>query len=80
MLGIDLEMITHKLNIDPSFKPVRQKRIYFTLERNQTLNEEIDKLQENGMVKEVQYPDWLVSYVVINKKNGENKVCIDFID
>lgn len=25
MLGIDTEVITHKLNVDPKFKPVKQK-------------------------------------------------------
>ena len=33
MGGIDLAIITHRLNVSPSFKPVKQKRRSFALER-----------------------------------------------
>ena len=33
MGGIDPAIITHRLNVNPSFKPVKQKRRSFTLER-----------------------------------------------
>ena len=33
MGGIDPAVITHKLNVAPSFKPVKQKKRNFTLER-----------------------------------------------
>lgn len=36
-------------------------------------------MEANGMIYEVHYPDWLVNVVVV-KKNGKNKVCIDFTD
>lgn len=44
MRGINLEVITHKLNIVPSFKPVRQNRRHFTRKRIQAINEVVDKL------------------------------------
>ncbi|KAG7529614.1 Ribonuclease H domain, partial [Arabidopsis suecica] len=31
-------------------------------------------------VKEVQYPDWVANTVVVKKKNGKDRVCIDFTD
>ena len=37
MTGIDKEIITHKLNIDPSFRPIHQKRTKFAPERNQVI-------------------------------------------
>lgn len=37
-------MITHKLNVDPRFKPVKQKRRKFTPDRNRVVNEEVEKL------------------------------------
>ena len=36
MGGIDLEIITHKLNVSPSFKPVKQKRSSFAPERQKS--------------------------------------------
>ena len=42
--GVDLEMITHKLNVNPSFKPVKQKKRSFAPERQKAINEEVGKL------------------------------------
>lgn len=52
ILEIDPDVITHKLNIDSPLKLVKQKKMRFALEKNQAINEEIDKLHDNGMVRE----------------------------
>ncbi|XP_021715146.1 uncharacterized protein LOC110683100 [Chenopodium quinoa] len=78
MKGISPEVITHKLNVDPSMKPVKQKRRKFAPERNQIINEEVKKLLDTGKIREVKYPDWLANVVVVSKKNGTWRVCIDF--
>ena len=44
MGGIDPAVITHKLNISPSFKPVKQKRRSFASERQKAINEKVNKL------------------------------------
>ena len=44
MGGIDPAIITHRLNVSPSFKPVKQKRRSFALERQKAFNEEVGKL------------------------------------
>ena len=44
MGGIDPAVITHKLNVNPSFKPVKQKKRSFALERQKAINEEVNKL------------------------------------
>ena len=41
---VDPVMITHRLNVDPSFKPVKQKRRSFVPERQKAINEEVGKL------------------------------------
>ena len=41
---IDPAVITHKLNVSPSFKPVKQKRRIFAPERQKAINEEVTKL------------------------------------
>ena len=43
MGGIDPAIITHRLNVSPSFKPVKQKRS-FALERQKSINDEVGKL------------------------------------
>ena len=44
MGGIDPTVITHRLNVSPSFKPVKQKKRSFALERQKAINEEVGKL------------------------------------
>ncbi|KAJ9544554.1 hypothetical protein OSB04_024261 [Centaurea solstitialis] len=80
MVGIDPNIISHKLNVDPSFKPIKQKRRKFAPERNKVINDEVDNLLKTGKIREVKYPDWLANVVVVQKKNGKWRVCIDFTD
>ena len=42
--GIDPAVITHRLNISPSFKPIKQKRRSFASERKKAIDEEFNKL------------------------------------
>ena len=36
------------------------------------------KLKQAGTIKEVFYPEWLANTVVVRKKNGKWRVCVDF--
>ena len=80
MGGIDLTVITHKLNVSPSFKPVKQKRRSFSPERQKAINEEVGKLLQTKAIREVEYPEWLANVVLVKKSNGKWQLCIDFTD
>ena len=80
MLGIDPSVITHRLNIYPSSKPVRQKKRVFTLERDNAIKEEVQKLTLAKFIREVYYPDWLANVVMVKKTNSKWRICVDFID
>ena len=80
MGGINPAVITHRLNISPSFKPVKQKRRSFTSERQKAINEEVNKLLQAKAILEVEYPDWLIKVVLVKKANGKWQLCIDFTD
>ncbi|KAM2067327.1 hypothetical protein ACFX1T_043672 [Malus domestica] len=41
---------------------------------------EIDKLIEAGFIREVQYPKWISNIVIVLKKSGQIRVCVDFRD
>ena len=69
--GIDPTIITHRLNLNPSFKPVKQKRRSFAPERQKTINEEVGKLLQAGAIREVEYPEWLANVVLVKKANGK---------
>ena len=57
MLGIDPSVIVHRLNVSPSFPPIRQKKRVFAPERDQAIAKEVRKLQEANFIREVYYPD-----------------------
>ena len=80
MGGIDPALITHRLNVSPSFKPVKQKRRSFALERKKGINEEVGKLLQAGAIREVEYPEWLANVVLVKKENDKWRLCIDFTD
>ena len=80
MPGIDLSVITHRLNICPSFKPVRQKKRVFALERNNAIKEEVQRLMAAKFIREVYYPNWLANVVMVKKANDKWRMCVDFID
>ena len=80
MGGIDPTVITHKLNIRPSFKPVKQKRRSFALERQKVSNEEVNKLLQAKAIREVEHPGLLANVVLVKKANGKWRLCIDFTD
>ena len=80
MSGIDPSVITHRLNTNPSFKPVKQKRRSFAPERQKAINEEVGKLLQAGAIKEVEYPEWLANVVFVKKTKGKWRLCIDFTD
>ncbi|KAL7598516.1 uncharacterized protein LOC111915615 [Lactuca sativa] len=80
MTGIDKNIITHKLNIDPSFRPIHQKRRKCAPRRNQIIQEKLEKLLKTGTIKEVKFPGWLANVVVVQKKNDNWLVCVDYTD
>ena len=71
MGGIDPAIISHRLNINPSFKLVKEKRRSFAPERQKAINEEVGKLLQVGAIREVEYPEWLANVVLVKKENDK---------
>ena len=71
MPGIDPSVITHRLNVYPSSKLVHQKKRGFSLKRDNTIKEEVQKLTMAKFIREVYYSDWLANVVMVKKANGK---------
>jgi hypothetical protein len=56
MPGIPREVIEHKLGIDLSFKPMKQKERRYTIDRRETIREEVNRLLKVGFIRPVDYP------------------------
>ena len=57
MPGIDPSVVVHRLNVSPSFSPIRQKKRVFAPERDRAIAKEVRKQQEESFIREVYYPD-----------------------
>ena len=77
---MDLEFICHHLNVNSLVTPKKQLPRRPSKEHAKAVREEVAKLKQAGAIKEVFYPKWLANTVVVKKKSGKWRVCIDFTD
>ncbi|CAA0809015.1 Unknown protein, partial [Striga hermonthica] len=80
LTGISSEVIEHRLNIDLSVRPVKQKRRHHEAEMDKIIEQEVEKLLGAGHIKEIQFPEWLSNTVMVSKSEGKWRMCIDFCD
>ena len=79
-LGVDPEFICHNLNVNPLVAPKKQLPWRPSKEHAEAVREEVAKLKQAGAIKEVFYPEWLANTVVVKKKSGKWRVCVDFMN
>ena len=77
-LGVDPNFISDHLNINPSITLKRQPPRHPSKEHVEAVRNEVTKLKQAGTIKEVFYPQWLANTVVVKKKIGKWRVCVDF--
>ena len=78
--GIDLSFICHHLNVNPSITLKRQLPRRSSKEHAEAVRNEVTKLKQAGAIKEVFYPQWLANTMVVKKKTGKWRMCVDFTD
>ena len=71
---------SHRLNVGPSAKSVRQKVRRFHPDRHLVMQTEVDNLLQNGFIIAIKYPKWLANVVVVPKKGNKWRVCVDYTD
>ncbi|XP_071900977.1 uncharacterized protein [Coffea arabica] len=80
MPGIPTGLAVHHLDVDPHFKPVKQKKRSFAPERNEVIKTEVGKLLESKIILEIYYPTWLANLVLVKKEDQTWRMCVDFTD
>ena len=86
--AIDSAFICHHLNVNPAIIPKKQPPCRPSKEHANTIRDEVAKLKRDevatfkraGAIKEVFYPEWMANTVVVKKKSGKWRVCVDFTD
>ncbi|GKC31769.1 hypothetical protein Tco_1039063 [Tanacetum coccineum] len=80
MTGVPRHIAKHRLNVRKICSPVRQKKRGQAADRNQAIQEEVEKLVEAGIMREVHYHDWLSNPVMVKKHDNSWRMCVDFKD
>ncbi|GKE89378.1 reverse transcriptase domain-containing protein, partial [Tanacetum coccineum] len=62
------------------YSPVRQKKRGQAPERNKAIQEEVEKLVNARIIKEVHYHSWLSNPVMVKKHDETWRMCVDFKD
>ena len=78
MPSIPREVIEHALRLIPGSKPTKQRLHRFDNERRRAIGEEIAKLLADGFIKEIYHSDWLANPILMKKKNGKWRMCVDY--
>jgi hypothetical protein len=80
LCGVNRDVIEHSLNVDPSFRPRKQRLRKMSEDKAEGAQNEVKRLLSAGVIREVTYPEWLANTVMVKKANGKWRMFIDFTD
>ncbi|GJW26989.1 reverse transcriptase domain-containing protein, partial [Tanacetum coccineum] len=78
--GVPRHTAEHRLNVREGCSPIRQKKRGQVPERNKAIQEEVEKLVDARIMKEVHYHNWVSNPVMVKKNDGNWRMCVDFKD
>ena len=78
MPGIPWDVAEHALRLISGSKPAKQRLCCFDDKRHRAIGEEIVKLLAARFIREVFHSDWLANPVLVKKKTGKWRMCIDY--
>jgi len=76
--SIPPKLVQHKIELNTSIPPAHQAR--YTLNPNYVavVKHDIDKLLTTRFIQPIEEATWLSPIVVVPKKNGNLRICVDF--
>jgi hypothetical protein len=80
MPGVPRELAEPRIEVNKTARPIKQKLRRFAKDRKQAIEVEVYKLLATGFIRECQHPVWLANSVLVPKKTGELRMCIDYND
>jgi ribonuclease HI len=76
--GVNIDVIEHSLDVDPSFRPRKQRLQKISEDKAKGAQNEVKRLLSASVIREVTYQEWLANTVMVKKANGKWRMCIDF--
>ena len=80
MPGVPREEAEYSLDLNEKARPVKQRLRRFAQDRKEAIRVEVTRLLAAGFIREVTHPEWLANLVLVKKKNGECRICVDYTD
>ena len=80
MLGLDTEIVVHRIPVKPKCPPVQQALQRMKSEIILKIKEEVEKQLKAGFLTTIAYSDWVANIVPVPKKDGKVCICIDYRD
>ena len=77
MKGVPLEVVQHTIPIWDDAKPMQQRPCDMNPKYETIVKEEIDKLLDARFIYEIKHTEWVSPIVIVTKKNGKIRVCLD---
>jgi len=78
MLGLDPEVVEHRLSLKPEGPPVKQNLRRCHPDMALKIKEEVRKQIDAGFLVTSEYPQWLANIVPVPKKDGKVRMCVDY--
>jgi hypothetical protein len=74
----DMQEIVHAIPIILDSKPYRQRQRKNNPALERTIKDESDKMEAYGVKYHVCYSQWVSNLVLVRKKTGDIRLCVDF--
>jgi hypothetical protein len=69
LCGVNRDIIEHSLNVDPSFRPRKQRLQKMSDDKAEGARNEVKRLLCADVIEEVTYPEWLANTIMVKKAN-----------
>ena len=80
MLGLDPDIVQHKLPLKPECPPIKQKLRRMKPKVSLKIKDEVEKQFNAGFLAVAKYPQWVANVVPVPKKDGKVRMCVDYRD
>jgi len=80
MPGLDPDIVQHKLPLKSECSPIKQRLRRMKPEMALKIKEEVEKQFNAGFLAVAKYPQWVANVVLVPKKDGKVRMCVDYRD